>query len=174
MDLHDENRALAPRIATARLTLRPLVLADAAPVVAALNDWSVTQWLTNVPFPYSADDAAGWIAASQRDIWAIDAGTGLIGVIDVLGGDLGYWLAPGAQGHGYMKEAARAVVAAYFTQNDLLVSGYYPANAPSRTVLRGLGFRDTHVAMHDQIATGRAVPCQRMQLTRQDWLDRVQ
>ncbi|RYH03102.1 N-acetyltransferase [Salipiger sp. IMCC34102] len=66
MDLHDEDGALAPRLSTARLTLRPVVPADAPAIVAALSDWEVTRWLTLVPFPYTRADADGWIGRADQ------------------------------------------------------------------------------------------------------------
>ncbi|SEN25892.1 Protein N-acetyltransferase, RimJ/RimL family [Loktanella fryxellensis] len=174
MDLHAEDAALIPAtIATSRLTLRLLVPADDAAVVAALADWQVVRWLTAVPWPFTPVDAAHFrrviAGVPAHPHWALDAGAGLIGVISVKP-DLGYWLSSRAHGQGYMSEAARAVIAAIFAVNSApLVSGHLLDNGPSRAVLRKLGFRDTAIASVAHRATGGAVDVQRMVLTPQDW-----
>ncbi|MBS1302773.1 GNAT family N-acetyltransferase [Loktanella sp. SALINAS62] len=170
MDLYAENRALARHIQTDRLTLRPVVPSDAGAIVAALNDWDVTRWLSVVPFPYTASDAAWWIGhADQPGHWAIDAGDGLIGAVSIKP-DLGYWLASDHHGKGFMTEAARAVVADYFCTSDAdLESGHYPANAASRAVLVRLGFADTVLDTERQVATGMDVAVQRMRLAQDDF-----
>ena len=169
MDLHAENGALARRLATDRLTLRPLDPTDAPAVVSAMSDWEVVRWLTLVPWPYTRAEADWWIGQAGPGHWAIDAGQGLIGAISIKP-DMGYWLARSAHGKGYMTEAARAVVAEHFRATDApLVSGHYPDNAASRGVLSKVGFTDTHLETDRQVSTGREVTLQRMVLTREAW-----
>ena len=85
MDLHAEDGALGPTLRTDRLTLRPVRQTDAAAIVAALNVWDVTRWLSVVPFPYTPDDADYFITTvagdPQRPHWAIDMDAGLVGQI---------------------------------------------------------------------------------------------
>lgn len=80
-----------PILRTSDLILRPLVLTDASAISDALADWNVVQWLSAVPYPYAKKDAEYFITdiALNDTIWAIDDGTGLIGVIGVKPG-LGY------------------------------------------------------------------------------------
>ena len=47
-----------PALETARLVLRPLTKADIPALVVELNDFEVSKWLTVVPYPYRAADAA--------------------------------------------------------------------------------------------------------------------
>lgn len=175
MDLHVKDGAMTPRVLqTRRLTLRPVTLDDAGAIVTGLRDWDVVQWLSAPPFPYAHDDAVHFVTKiiPQTTTWAIDAGEGLIGVIGVKP-DLGYWLAATYHGQHIMTEATAVVTAWYFDQSDDdLVSGHFPDNAASRTVLQKLGFVDTEVVDQLQTATQEQVKLQRMVLSKADWLAR--
>ena len=177
MDLHAQDGTLIPAtLHTTRLTLRPLTPRDDAAIVAALADRHVVRWLTAVPWPYTIDDAVHFRTVIAADPahphWAIDAGTGLIGVISVKP-DLGYWLAPAHHRKGYMTEAAEAVVTAAFAAGQqALVSGHLPGNAPSRRLLLSLGFADTHLTTALHRGSGETVPLQRMVLTAREWAKR--
>lgn len=173
MDLYVENDGVTPDLHTARLTLRALRDTDCAAVVAALNDWSVTRWLTMVPYPYAARDfhwfRTRFIPKSCPRTWALDAGSGLIGVISH-GAELGYWLAPDCHGRGLMTEAAGRVVDWHFDQSGAdMLSGYHSGNAASCNVLTKLGFKPTHVDRGVETTRGGRVDIQRMALSHADW-----
>lgn len=177
MDLYAENRAVTvPTLQTARLTLRPLAWSDRAAITDALNNWDITRWLSQVPFPYTLADADQFIDMAQRSPddahWAIDQGAGLIGVISVKP-DLGYWLDQAHHGQGVMTEAARAVVTWYFTDHPgPVISGHFVGNAASRAILTRLGFTDTHIETVTPVGADAPVTLQRVVLTRAAW-DRV-
>ncbi len=102
-------------IKTDRLLLRPLALADAPALVPLIGDYEVARWLTVVPHPYTLADGETFV----REIagpWdrAITLAGELIGVVGISGG-LGYWLGRPFWGHGYMSEAAAALVEAWFS-----------------------------------------------------------
>lgn len=162
-----------PILNTERLTLRPITLFDAADITACMNQPGVPGWLTAVPFPYTLKDAEDFIRkiaqGPEGHHWAIDAGTGLIGVISI-GGELGYWLSADHHGKGFMSEAARAVVAYHFASTDAdLQSGYHLGNAASCNVLTKLGFVDSFVDEQIKVATGKPVQIQRMVLSKDRW-----
>ena len=143
-------------IETARLRLRRGTEADIPGLVAALNDWDVAQWLQRPPFPYSADDARAFLrwsgahGASAPPVAFVVAdrfSDRLLGTAslepDEDRAELGYWLAPGAQGRGLMREAALALLddgagrlpgvrTAYATTD--------PGNRRSQAVLLACGF----------------------------------
>ena len=90
-----------------RLRLRPFKPADAAVVVAALNDWAVAQWLISPPHPYRHADFECYTEIVRQD-HASDFPTQfaiarresdeLVGCMAVAlkadgVGELGYWLA---------------------------------------------------------------------------------
>ncbi|MDP3194614.1 GNAT family N-acetyltransferase [Tabrizicola sp.] len=64
--------------------------------------------------------------------------------MSIVDGELGYWLAPRAQGFGYATEAGRCLVAAHFAASAApLTSGYFESNERSANVLGKLGFVET-------------------------------
>ena len=169
MDLHAENVTLR----TARLILRPPVVADREAVVAGLNDLEVTQWLSVVPHPYTLADADWFIdhvARGGGPAWFIHDATGLVGGVS-LGKELGYWLARHAWGKGYMTEAAQAALAHYFADavQTEITSGHFVNNSRSGNVLRKLGFENTFVEVTGCKALGLDVDSQRMVLTCDRW-----
>ncbi len=160
-----------PVLRTSDLTLRPLGLTDASAITLAIANWDVSQWLSAVPYPYTIDDAEYFITqiAPKDTVWAIDDGTGLIGVIGVKP-DLGYWLRGDLHGRGYMTQAAEAAIAWYFSQSDTdLHSGHFPDNVGSRAVLLKMGFTDTDLDRVLQASTGKKVPLQHMALSATAW-----
>ena len=176
MDLHAENRALTPFLATKRFTLRPYAPSDCDAVVRALNDWDVTKWLTQVPWPYRPADfdwfLNTFIPETRHIVWVIDDGNGLLGAVSV-DPELGYWLDPAHHGQGIMTEAAAAAVEWHFGQSkNNLTSGYHLGNGPSAAVLRKLGFQDTHIDKDVETARGEKVDIQRVVLTAKDWQTR--
>ncbi|MBW8817843.1 MAG: GNAT family N-acetyltransferase, partial [Streptomyces sp.] len=111
-------------ISTERLVLRPLDEDDVPALAAMMNDEQVGAW-TDVPQPYSEEQARGWItryAPTERE-----AGRGLafavtefltqrlVGIVQlaktnwhVRSTELSYIIAPWARGEGYASEAALA------------------------------------------------------------------
>ncbi|NPA92850.1 MAG: GNAT family N-acetyltransferase, partial [Chloroflexi bacterium] len=129
----DETAMSIPTLTTARLTLRPFTLADAAEVARLANDRAVAK-TTTIPFPYTETHAQKWIATHapaavrrERMIWAITTASDgrLMGAIELRFhtarhvGELGYWLGKAFWGQGYMTEAAQAVMAYGFREAGL-------------------------------------------------------
>ena len=171
---------MAPRAAlrTERLVLRPLVPDDIPDLVARLNDYDVSKWLTVVPFPYGPADAEDFLA--YLDVRGPYDGFGLTRdsgpVMGVVGIDtsLGYWLGRDFHGRGYMSEAAAALVEHYFEVSGAaaLGSGYFDGNAASARVLAKLGFRRIGAETVTSRAQGVEVTLNKMTLSRADWVAR--
>ncbi|MBI1170092.1 GNAT family N-acetyltransferase [bacterium] len=137
---------MPPALHTARLHLRPVALQDGDFVVASLNDLGVSGWLSVVPYPYTQADFRFFVGelAKPGQTFAVEAGQGIAGILDLKNDTLGYWLAPAAQGRGYATEAARAVLAQHFAAGGgPVTSGHFEGNLPSANVLRKLGFVET-------------------------------
>jgi ribosomal-protein-alanine N-acetyltransferase len=115
-----------PEVATPRLVLRDLRLADAAAVAAGAGDRRVAQYLIQVPSPYPIALARRWVA-HRIEWWELGRGVtfavtltdepdALIGTVSLRRyvrdrrAELGYWLAAPAWGKGLATEAARAAV----------------------------------------------------------------
>ncbi|HKC30061.1 MAG TPA: GNAT family N-acetyltransferase [Jatrophihabitans sp.] len=104
-----------------RLVLRPWQSDDAARVHKAMQDQRMHQFLA-LPNPYTAVDARRFVTeiatipradGTGLDCALIERGTGrVVGSASLrLGGDpeIGYWVAPDAQGHGFAAEASRVL-----------------------------------------------------------------
>jgi RimJ/RimL family protein N-acetyltransferase len=164
---------MALHFRTERLEIRPLTATDEAAVVAQLDDYEVSRWLTVVPFPYTSNDFRHFLEfleADPREGLAIHSAGGLVGVISATD-RLGYWLGRAHHGKGYMSEAAEAVVADHFARGaDQLRSGYFDGNTGSARVLEKLGFVPTgQDDLVKSVAQGVDVTLKNVILTRQEW-----
>jgi len=164
------------RIRTPRLMLRSLRREDVRAIIALLDDYEVSRWLTVVPYPYTDQDAHEFLdyleTADPLEALAIVAPDGLVGVVGI-GGGLGYWLGRAHHGKGYMSEAAGALVDHYFTtrEKDALTSGYFTGNDASANVLRKLGFISNGHEQVNSRAQGTEVTLKKVILSRVDWLE---
>lgn len=139
-------------IATPRLRLRALRLADAETVAAYRGDPVVAEY-QDWPMPYDTTRLIERLTASEGRDPDIAAGTNLgIEVDGELVGDVyvrldngiaevGWTLARDAQGHGFATEAATALVAALFTHHDThrIEASLHPENVASARVCEGIG-----------------------------------
>jgi RimJ/RimL family protein N-acetyltransferase len=155
---------------TDRLTLRPVAASDEAAVVAGIDNISVAGWLAVVPHPYTAADFQHFLndIAVSGETFLIEDGVGFAGMISVVDGELGYWLAPRAQGLGYATEAGRCLVAAHFGSSAApLTSGHFEGNKQSANVLAKLGFVETSRDLKRCVARGADLPHVNVTLTRE-------
>ena len=177
----------APELATARLILRPLELADADAVQRVFPQWDIVRFLASqVPWPYPADGALTYIRdqalpAVERNIewhWTIRPKAEparLVGTISLKVGldeNRGFWLDPAWQGQGLMTEASDAVTEFWFE-----VLGYTVlrvpkavANIRSRRISKRAGMRVIGVDERDFVS-GR-LRTELWEITREEWLAR--
>jgi RimJ/RimL family protein N-acetyltransferase len=145
-------------VRTRRLHLRPPRESDADRLYALFNNWEVMRWLSSPPWPYALDDARAFVRSRAKGEGgalggAITLGGELIGIADVIvkpasaiqrerGYSLGYWLGQPYWGHGFMTEAARALLAHVFAtiSDDTIFSGAFAGNAASLRIQQKLGF----------------------------------
>jgi RimJ/RimL family protein N-acetyltransferase len=159
-----------PVIRSARLLLRPHKLSDADAIAASLSDFKVSRMLARVPQPYDRQDAIEWLmrqAAAPAADWnlAITCGDDLhIGAVGIEqqsdGWHLGYWLNRAHWDHGYMSEAVRGALSAFFAAmpEATIHSGAFADNLASLNVQKKLGFRITGTDEIFCLARNRMVP----------------
>ncbi|KAJ4457103.1 putative GNAT family N-acetyltransferase [Paratrimastix pyriformis] len=119
------ERLALPSLTTERLTLDAMKMSDSDEVERLAGNEAVTRTISGIPHPYPPGSSRPWIAthlaeflAGKSVTWAIRlTGTGtLMGCIDLTinkendNAEVGYWLGVPYWNHGYITEAARAVI----------------------------------------------------------------
>lgn len=173
------------RIATPRLTLRPLEAGDAAGLHRLVNDWSVVRMLSELPFPYPREQADQWISAARRS-WqegreyhfAItgheDGKEILVGAVGLKlrerNAVLGYWVGKRFWGHGVASEVV-ARLSAWALANldiDQITACVVQDNDASARVLAKAGFVQAGTGKGVFRARGGEHPTRQFRLTRDD------
>ena len=131
---------------TARLTIRPVEMAE-APDVAGLITENISHWTSRIPWPYSLTDAKEWISTNRP--WSrlgIYLKEKLIGTICCPISDdeeMGFIISEQHRNKGYITEAAREVIKFAFHNPALnyISSSAHPENTASLRVHEKLGFK---------------------------------
>ena len=120
---------MTPELATKRLFLRPLELADAPQIQRRFPKWEIVKYLNvSVPWPYPEDGALTYcrdvalpeVERGESWYWTLrlkNAPQQLIGLISLCtkaGENRGFWIDPEWQGQGLMTEACDAVTDYWF------------------------------------------------------------
>ena len=157
---------------TERLTLRPYRRRDVPVLTEALQDPAIASMLPALPFPYTRRDAEDFVtnvAPYEQTSFVLEHHGVLIGSVSAHN-QLGYWLHPVVWGHGFATEAAHAVLALRFAEDQSPVpSGHRVGNERSRRVLLRLGFRDTARRNMHSNRDDESVTMQDMTLQHADW-----
>ncbi|GAB3578496.1 GNAT family protein [Leifsonia lichenia] len=151
---------------TERLVLDAPRESDIDAVYAACQDRLIQQWIP-LASPYTRENAEFFVrsyvphgAASGRfTVWAYRIGDGpLLGVVEVRtdeaegSASLGCWQAPGARGHGYMREALARVVAHALAPDGMgfarLRWEFLTGNEQSKRLANDLGFAFDPASVH--------------------------
>jgi RimJ/RimL family protein N-acetyltransferase len=121
-----------PEVHGDRVHLRPLRAADDPRVVEACGDPTTSDWLGQLPSPYTSGDAATWrhqsacrAADGTAVVWAVaDASDRLVGAVNLFdledgrSAELGYWTHPDARGQGLTVEACRLALRHAFLDGE--------------------------------------------------------
>jgi RimJ/RimL family protein N-acetyltransferase len=145
-------------LALSKSTIRTLRPEDAPSVARHIGEYEVSRYLLMVPYPYSIEDAEGWIARVSTETPETDFGiaidneiVGVIGLkIDTAtvpgiaphAAEIGYWLGRSVWGRGIASEAVAALTEWAFSELRLtrLQAGVFAPNAASARVLEKAGY----------------------------------
>lgn len=144
---------------TARLELRPPVLADAPEVARYVSDFDVARMLARVPHPYKEADAQWWIGTqatpegrAKEQVFVATRDGALIGACSLTFGtrarsaaEIGYWLGKPHWRKGYCTEMTAALIGHGFGACglDTVTVSHMIDNPASAAVIGKFGFRPT-------------------------------
>ena len=149
----------APReLRTARLLLRSFQREDIPALVPLVGAREIAATTTNIPNPYTEDDARSFLTQSENDFLAGRSISYLIAVAqtgELCGGvgltitavhrhaELGYWIGVPYWGQGFAREAASAVMSFGFEslQMHRIFAHVHAGNIASQRVLEKIGMR---------------------------------
>ena len=161
-------------ITTKRLVLKKPRHKDKQSIVSQIGDWEVAKWLSEVPYPYTEDDADDWInsLSKQELTFNIFQSDSLIGGIRLTHEDddyyeLGFWLGREHWGQGFATEACKGLL--NYAEEELGIrnfkSSHIIGNDGSARVLARLGFKKTGEGEIYCLSREETLPCIKMVLT---------
>jgi len=142
-----------------RIRIRKLTLSDAKKIYDRLRDKRIVKWTMNIPWPYTKEEAKGFIRKANRRIKKKQGYTfgitlkdadELIGVVGLLNvdwrnkqGTIGYWMGSEYWGKGLMTDAVRLILSFGFESLKLhkIHASLFEENVSSRRVLEKCGFK---------------------------------
>ena len=138
------------KIETERLVLKKLVDADKERLVSLIGDFRVSKTLSNVPYPYTLDDADEWLKIVDNEEFNLNiflnddliGGIGLTPTEDDFY-ELGYWLGVEYWGQGYATESVMELLnyAKSNTPCEKFKANVFKENVASAKVLEKNGFK---------------------------------
>ncbi len=146
-----------PTLATQRLVLRPMMLADAPDVQRLAGEYEIAANALDIPHPYPRGAAEAWIAGHEEGfllgemaVFAVVRAdeNELLGAIGLMHidrghqrGELGYWIGKPYWNLGYATEAASAIIAYGFGGLGLnrIYASHFTRNPASGRVLQKCG-----------------------------------
>ena len=146
------------------IRLRKFQAGDAPRVAELVNDYELSRWTSSIPYPYSLQDAVGWIAQqpdSERCAWAVVHDDSLVGCVshwpdaDTAGAEeIGYWIGRHWWGRGICSAALELLFQQPgFPVQKPLVAKVMKGNPASGRPLLKAGFRaagTTHIEVRGQ------------------------
>ncbi|HBD24365.1 MAG TPA: hypothetical protein DC023_08015 [Oceanospirillaceae bacterium] len=132
------------------MKLRKFRLQDAERVTALLQDKDIAKWTSNIPFPYSKQDAIKWIKSTSQDTdqnpFAIEVDDQVVGCVSHWVNskseiEVGYWLGKDYWAKGYATQTlAQMLSQPDFPATDSVVAQVMTENLGSQRVLLNNGF----------------------------------
>ena len=120
-------------------------------LIKELNNWKISQWLVNVPYPYTINDAQYWLKKTKEDDYSFNIflKKKLIGGISITNKEnntkpeLGYWIGEDFWGKRYAQEACTNLIQNFFsnTSHNVIYASHMKDNIKSKKILTNLGFK---------------------------------
>ena len=120
-------------------------------LIKELNNWNISKWLIEVPYPYSIDDAKYWVKKTKQDEYSFNiylknkliGGVSLSNQRENSKWELGYWIGEEYWGNGYAIEACENLISYFFsnTNNSLIYASHMQDNIKSKKIIIKLGFK---------------------------------
>ena len=120
-------------------------------LIKELNNWKISQWLVNVPYPYTINDAQYWLKKTKEDDYSFNIflKNKLIGGISITNKEynakpeLGYWIGEDFWGKRYAHEACINLIQHFFsnTSHNVIYASHMKDNIKSKKILINLGFK---------------------------------
>ena len=120
-------------------------------LIKELNNWKISQWLVNVPYPYTINDAQYWLKKTKEDDYSFNIflKKKLIGGISITNKEnntkpeLGYWIGESFWGKRYAYEACTNLIEYFFsnTSHNIIYASHMKDNIKSKKILINLGFK---------------------------------
>lgn len=132
------------------IELRTFNLDDAARVARLVGDRAVSKWTSNIPFPYSKQDAIDWISDTNSNSLtkpnAVELDGHIVGCVSYWphqpsGFEVGYWVGKDFWGRGVCTEALKRLMASDgFPVHHDTFAKVMAQNLGSQRVLNKCGF----------------------------------
>lgn len=132
------------------MKLRRFTPQDAERVAHLVGDYEVSRWTSNIPHPYTVENATEWISAtssdSDRNPWAVEVHGEIVACVshwplEAGRTEIGYWVGKDYWGHGICTKALGIMIATDpFPENDRIVAKVMVENIGSQRVLIKNGF----------------------------------
>jgi len=120
-------------------------------LIKELNNWNISQWLINVPYPYSIEDGKSWLKKTENNDYSFNIflKNKLIGGISITNKqnntkpELGYWIGENFWGKRYAYEACINLIEYFFsnTSHNIIYASHMKNNIKSKKILINLGFK---------------------------------
>ena len=145
-------------------------------LIKELNNWNISQWLVNVPYPYTIVDGQYWLKKTKEDDYSFNIflKKKLIGGISITNKqnntkpELGYWIGEDFWGKGYANEACTKLIEYFFlnTPHNIIYASHMKDNIRSKKILTSLGFKFMNTGKKFSISRNEIVDDLDYQLTK--------
>ena len=124
---------------------------DLNSLIKGLNNWNISKWLVNVPYPYTINHAKLWLKKTHEDNYSFNIflKKKLIGGISITNKknttkpELGYWIGEDFWGKGYAHESCINLKHYFFsnTSHNIIYASHMKGNIKSKKILMNIGFK---------------------------------